>query len=124
MNIKSVASPIIQNDPVAKKQETKTFDANKDRDPQQGNAGGNEQHESFTEEDVQKAWEYLKNHPGVKKNNLTVTLETKNEVRIFFVKDYSGKVVRRLDLYDAIQSSRASTTDTKDQRGGLLNKAM
>lgn len=123
MNIKSVANSIIQSEPVAKKSETKTFDASKDRDPQQGNSGHSEQQESFTEEDVQKAKEYLMSHPGVKKNNLKVSLETQNEVKVFLVKDYTGKVVRKLNIVEAIHASRQSTKNTTDQRGGLLNKA-
>ena len=43
---------------------------------------------------------------------------------MFLVKDYQGKVVRRLSAFQAIESSRAANADTEDKRGGILNKAV
>lgn len=124
MNIKSVTNSIIQVEPVGKKQDVKTLDTSKDRDPGQGQSGEGFQDESYNEEDVQKALEYLKKHPGVKKNNFQVKLEEVNAVKLFIIRDYTGKVIRRLNILDAVHASRQATVDTEDQRGGLLNKAI
>lgn len=123
MNIKSITNSIIQSAEVKPKKETKTFDADKDKDPQQNSGGHSQQEEAFTEEDIQKAKEYLESHPGILKNNLKVFLEKKNEALVFVVKDHLGKVVRSLSLYDAVIAARQSHIENVDKRGGLLNKS-
>ncbi|MAF89721.1 MAG: hypothetical protein CL674_00505 [Bdellovibrionaceae bacterium] len=126
MNLKSISNisnPMLDKVSSVKK-ETKAMDTSADRDPQQGNHGGQQEQQNFTEEDLQKALEYLKNHPGIKKNNLSVVMEKQNEALMFLVKDYQGKVVRRLSAFQAIESSRAANADTEDKRGGILNKAV
>ena len=68
MNLKSVSHIQVPNmEKVSVKKETKMSDSSKDRDPQQGDPGGEHKQENFTKEDLQKALEYLKSHPGIKK---------------------------------------------------------
>lgn len=124
MNFKSIGplSPIIY-DRLQPKVDKRTKDSSPDRDPGQGHSGGRQKQETYTEEDLQKALEYLQQHPGIQKSQLKVQLEKSEQVYVFLIFDPKGILVRRMSVQQAIEASRAATIDTEDRRGGLLNRS-
>ncbi len=49
-----------------------------------------------TEEELEKIIKSLKDHPGVKANNLTIELAQENLIQVIFIKAADGSIVRRV----------------------------
>lgn len=74
----------------------------------------------LSDKEVTELVAYLESLDGVKNNNLKVRLAVNEGVRVIFIEDPSGKVVRRIP-----DSEFALVSKTKEQKSGnLLNKAM
>ncbi|MFK8138289.1 MAG: hypothetical protein AB8E15_08020 [Bdellovibrionales bacterium] len=125
MNVKSISNPILVTDvSVQKTDQKKTLETSADRDSSQNQyQGQNPNEQEFHEEDVPKILEFLKNHPGVKTNHLTVAYEKFNTVYFFVIRDLQRKVVRKIPVAEAVRSMRANVADTEDRRGSLINKS-
>ena len=100
MNVKTIANNISNIVPQKKSDDAKAVkseQSHEDRD-----ADGRRQREqqpkkeSFTDEEILKALNYLKNVEGIKSNNLQVSFENSNGTVVYFLKEPSGKVIRRL----------------------------
>ena len=122
MNIKSAVSQIIPLSVRKLQRENKT-EATADRDP---NAGRQEKKEERTprrnlsQEEIDKAVDYLKNLPGVKESHLSVRLTRENNVPVVFIEDPAGKIIRRIpEMELSLIGGTPATT-----KGNLLNKSL
>ncbi len=100
--------------------ETKAENTSADRENGAQSGGSEDHRKKMTEEEIQRAIEYLKTLSGVKDNNLTVRLESREGINVVFIEDSTGKTVKRisereLSLLDTSQSTK---------KGQLLNKAL
>jgi uncharacterized FlaG/YvyC family protein len=77
--------------------------------------------EPLTEEQVQQAIEYLKAHPGVKDNHLTVKRIQANGQVVLVIEDHLGKVVRRIPQSQI--HFLAQSKDDVSSKGRLYDKA-
>ena len=75
-----------------------------------------------TEEQVQKAMEYLKEHPGVKENNLTVMRKEAAGKIVLVLQDHLGKVIRRIP--EAQVRAIGTSVPTQSQKGQIFHRAM
>lgn len=122
MNIRSLSNIILpKTNEADSAKKLKSEDTAKDRDPngQAYQQAEEQEHHNLTEEEVDCAMEYLKNLPGLKQSNLSLSKEFKNNIFVVVVKDPQGKVVRRIlppELY------RLSKVDKDQTTGHLLNK--
>ena len=122
MNVKTITSNLSSLLPQKKTDESKAV---KSEHSQDRDADGRKQREekpkkeNFTEEEILRALNYLKNLEGVKTNHLLVSYENSNEMIVFFLKEPNGKVIRRIMGCDAwtLMLSEA-------EKGHLLDKAM
>ena len=121
MNIKGVVGNLIPID-VTKKTDRKKMKETVDRDPQQNQQGGSEpEQHRFTDEELARAIQFLKENPGIKIHNLSLRIERKDTRVTVFVEDYTGKVIRRIsdtELWALVKSGEQKS------RGTLLNKAL
>lgn len=118
MNIKSIAGNLL---PVEmKKIDKRAQDTSADRDP--NHSGGDEKpaHHKMTDEEIEKAVEFLKNLKGIQDNNLQLRVEKKDGTLVVFIEDLSGKVVRRIPEQDLWQLAK----DKDKSKGVLFDKAM
>jgi hypothetical protein len=122
MNIKSlVSSPIVPIEPKARIEGNMRTRASTDRDAN----GRQEQAEPeikrhLTQEDFDEAIKLLEETPGLKANNLSVQVETKEDCRVILIVDPSGQVIRRLSEAQLWATAR----DKDRQTGKILDKAM
>lgn len=91
-------------------------DANGRRESDQG------KQESPTEEKIQKAIDYLKAHPGVRDNGLTVRRQDVNGKVILLLEDHGGKVVRRIQEDQIHYLSSVQHVDST--KGQIYHRAM
>lgn len=77
---------------------------------------------NLSAEEIQEAIRFLENLQGVKDNNLIVKLEDKDDVRVVYIEDAAGKVVRRLAESDlsTVLKNRKENAQPKAS-GNLLN---
>ena len=122
MDIKSVIRQIIPTAIAAKsiRQERKAGGAtDRDANGQQPDKG-HEQRHPLTPEQIQEALHCLEQLPGVKDNSLTVRLQELDGIRVVYIEDRDGKVVRRIpeaDLHHVLKNREKKS-------GHLLNKAL
>lgn len=126
MNIKSVVNSFLPFDvrktenagakKDIKSQESHDRDADGRRQPDQE---PNKRH--LSEEELKDAVKYLEELPGVKDNNLVVRLRnSESEVRVVYIEDRKGQVVRRIPEAELWQL----TLNRQKKKGQLLDKAM
>lgn len=108
----------------AEKAKVKSNGTDDDRDANGKREDQNDQpqHGPMSEDDARQIREAILALPGVKDNNLTVEIETVKEVKVAYIKDYTGKVVRRIP--ESSLWHFLSAKDETKQTGHLLNKAM
>lgn len=124
MNVKTVINDTMAVDRLNKPDSAKTVkteNSSPDRDAD-GRRQQGEEHprRQLNEEELQAAIENLKALEGVKKNNLTIELHENEGIKVVFIKDNQGKIVRRipeLDLWPLL-------LEKDKQTGQLLDKAM
>lgn len=122
MNIKSVISfPVPAVEPKPRIDGRARTQASTDRD-----ANGQREHAEpeikrhLSDDEFADAIKVLEATPGLKANNLTVKVETKDDCRVILIIDPQGQVVRRLS-----ENQLWSATRDKDrQTGNFLDKAM
>jgi hypothetical protein len=122
MNIKGLAShPILPVDPKPRVEGNVRTQGSTDRDAN----GRREQQEPeikrhLNQQEFDDALKALEAHPGLKANNLTIKVETKEDCRVILIIDPVGNIVRRLS-----ESQLWSATRDKDRlTGKILDKAM
>ena len=120
MDIKSVVGKVL---PFSRLDSTQKSDsirtADRDANGQQA-AEDQKQRRPYTEEELQEAVKKLEEVPGVKENGLTIRLEVKDDIKVIYVEDRDGKVVRRIP-----ESQLHLVLGDKDRKSGhLLNKAL
>lgn len=93
-----------------------------DRDANGRREQGGQDEGPPTEEHVQKAIEYLKNHPGVKDNNLVVKRLQVDSKVVLVIEDLQGKVVRRIPDNQIRALSAIQPTDST--KGQIFHRAM
>ncbi|MDB2425999.1 hypothetical protein N9W41_00475 [bacterium] len=122
MNVKTITNNLSSIVPQKKTEDTKAV---KSEHSQDRDADGRKEREEqpkkehFTDEEVLRALNYLKNLEGIKTNNLQVSFENTDSQIIFYLKEPSGKVIRRLigpDVWNLMISEA--------EKGHLLDKAM
>lgn len=101
------------------KTDSKT-DANNDREGNGQAAGEEQQRRKLSEAEIEDAVSYLRELPGIKDNNLTVRLETKNDITVVLIVDSLGKVVRRIPEIEL----GMLTANREKKSGHLFNRAM
>lgn len=122
MNIKTVsANAILPPDPKNRVEGGVRTKGSADRDAN----GKREQREpevkrQLTDAEFDEALKVLKDLPGLKANDLTVTVSMDNGVRIVTIEDSSGKLIRRL----SDSQLWLATRDKDRQTGTILDKAM
>lgn len=120
MNIKGIVGNLIPVDFVKRTDRQKTKETT-DREPQNQQGGGEPEQHRFTDEELAKALEFLKQNPGIKTHNLSLRVERNGNRVVVFVEDYTGKVIRRIsdtELWALVKSGEQKA------RGTLLNKAL
>lgn len=93
----------------------------RDANGQQGQQSG-EHPQALTEEELEKAIQYLKTLAGIKENGLYVKLARINGRAFVIIEEPNGKIVRRIpetDLFHLLQRSK----DDSNKTGNLLDKA-
>ncbi len=122
MDIKNVVSfPIPPVEPKKKVDGRARTQASTDRDANgQREQAAPEIKRHLSDEEFNDAIKVLEATPGLKANNLTVKVETKDDCRVVLIIDPHGQVVRRLS-----ENQLWSATRDKDrQTGNFLDKAM
>lgn len=122
MNIKTVANiPIQQIEPKrrvdgnAKLQDTTERDANGQQEKSQG-----ELKRHLTQQEFDDAIKALEETPGLRANNLSIKVISREDHRVIEIHDGLGQVVRRLSEAQLW----AATRDKDKQTGKFLDKAM
>ncbi len=123
MDIKGIIRNVIPMG-AAKSDEAKAkskTDADNDREGNgQEGSGGEHQRRKLTPEELKDAVKYLEDLPGIKDHNLTVKLESSNDVIIVYVQDRDGRIVRRIP-----ESELSLLTSNREKKSGhLLNRAL
>lgn len=125
MDIKGLARNLISFTSVKAAQEAKSTrsktDANNDREGNgQAANGESESRRNLRPEEIAEAVTYLEGLAGVKDNNLSVRVETKDSITVVYIEDRDGKVVRRIP-----ESELSALTSNRQKKSGhLLNRAM
>ena len=82
--------------------------------------GAQAERQPLTAEEVREVIKYLENLQGVKENNLIVRFKEADGIRVIYIEDRDGKVVRRIP-----ESEFQFVLANKEKKSGhLLNKAM
>jgi hypothetical protein len=122
MNIRTINStPILPVEPKQRVEGNSRTQASTDRD-----ANGRqpprepELKRHLTDEEFNEALKALAENPGLKANQLTIKVETKDDCRVILILDPQGKIVRRLSE----SQLWAATRDKDRQTGKILDKAM
>jgi uncharacterized FlaG/YvyC family protein len=121
MDIKGVVGKIL---PFSRLDSSRNTDSIKtaDRDANGQAATGDDQkpRRQYTEEEIQEAVKKLEDIPGIKENGLTIRLEVKDDIKVIYVEDRDGKVVRRIPETEL----HFLLGDKERKSGHLLNKAL
>jgi uncharacterized FlaG/YvyC family protein len=81
-----------------------------------------QQREPMTEEQLKKALEHLKSLPAVKDHNLTVELVETQGKRFVLLKEFDGKVIRRIPEIELWTLPVMNESDPTNKKGQLLRK--
>ena len=106
---------------IRSKQEKQSQQSAPDKDPNGQSPQQESKHHKFTEEDIKKAVDKMKQIKGIKENNLQVSFQKKGYVYVVYVTDVTGKVVRRIPEQDLVHYL---DQDEIKPSGHILNKAM
>lgn len=124
MNIKGITPQIIPLDQRPKVDEARSV---KTQHSTERDADGRRQQEeeesrrNLTDEDFNQAIEKLKEHPGIKANQLLVRVDHPEPGRrVVYIEDVKGHIVRRLSEADLWRV----THDRDQTRGQIIDKAM
>lgn len=95
-----------------------------DREPNgKQEQAGEESKRNLSQEEIEQAITHLKNLQGVKDNHLTVECKEDDGIKVIYVKDPTGKVVRRLAESDIWYVLKTRTNPEQKKSGQLLNKS-
>lgn len=122
MNIKSVVSnPILPVDSKNRVEGGVRTKGSTDRDANgKREDGGEPEKRNLSEQEFEEALSILKSLPGLKTSDLSLRAEITDGVRVVYIEDADGKVVRRLT-----ESQLWTATRDKDrQTGAIFDKAM
>jgi len=102
VNIRSVANPISAVDALTQveRKNVNLNESHQDRD-----ADGRRQQEEpdqspLSDQEMQRALEYLEKLEGLKNNGLTFKVEVRGQIRIILISDTSGNIVRRIPEHE------------------------
>lgn len=128
MDIKSLVRTVLPFSPVGPaagaKQRAQTVETT-DRDPHGKQEQAEEQPKRhLTQQEIDDAIAYLKSLAGVKENNLIIRLEEHDGIKVIFVEEPGGKVVRRLAEADLFVLLKSKAAPEPKKSGNLLNKAV
>lgn len=122
MNIKGVTvNNVLPIEPKQRVEGNARAKASADRDADgKREQAGEDAKRHLTQQEFDESIKALEELPGLKANNLSIKVETKEDCRTILIVDASGKVVRRLS-----ESQLWSATRDRDkQTGRILDKAM
>ena len=122
MNIKTVANnPILPIDQKPRIEGNPKTQASTERDANgRQEKGGEEPKRHLSQQEFDDAIKVLEETPGLKSNNLTLKVITKEDHRVIEILDGTGQVVRRLS-----EAQLWTATRDKDKHTGkILDKAM
>ncbi len=123
MNVRSLTNPITaidSNSSVQGAKPVRSEVSSEDRDADGRQPYQEENKNPLSEDEMQKAKEYIEKLDGLKSNELKVSIETGGEYRVFVIHDKDGKVVRRI-----IEWEMRSILNSADKRTGqLFDKAV
>ena len=122
MNIKTInTTPVIPLEPNKRVEGRDKTKGSADRDANGRQEQGDHQAKRhLTQQEFDDAIKALTEHPGLKSNNLTIEIETKDDCRVITIVSPDGKVVRRLSESQLWTATR----DLEKQTGRILDKAM
>jgi uncharacterized FlaG/YvyC family protein len=122
MNVKNIAAgPILAPDPKPRVSGEVRTQHSADRDADGKREGETkEQKQHLTDPEFEEALKILKELPGLKASDLHIVVERSENLRVVLIKDYSGKVIRRLTEGQLWLATR----DKDRQTGTILDKAM
>jgi uncharacterized FlaG/YvyC family protein len=122
MDIKNIAKNILPF-PIREPERTEKAKTEQAGDREgNGQSPGDEQksRRQLSETEMSEALEALKSLSGIKENGLTVRLAEADGVKVVYIEDPQGKIVRRIP-----ESELGFVLDQKDRKSGnLFNKAM
>lgn len=96
-----------------------TSGADRDRENGNGAEGGSQQQRKMNQDEVLELLKKVRELPGFKDQSLSVRLEDSNGVRVIWIEDPTGKVIRRIP--EAQFSSLLTSMPNKP--GQILNTA-
>ena len=122
MNIKAVLpNPVTPIEPKKRIDANSRTQASGDRDADgRQQQAEQESRRHLSDQELQEAIKAIEETPGLKANNLTVKVETKEDARVIYIVDVNGDIVRRLSEAQLWASSR----DKDRATGKILDKAM
>lgn len=123
MNIKNIAAnPVLPVDPKNRIEGGVRAKSSTDRDAngKREDGGGEPEKKKLTEQEFEEALKVLKALPGLQTSHLSLRVEIQDGVRMVYIEDANGKVVRRLTEAQLWSSTR----DKDKQTGTLFDKAM
>jgi hypothetical protein len=120
MSIRTLSNPITAIDSLRSGETREAKDVKLQISSEDREADGQRKHEEanknpLTDEELKTAMEYLESLPGLKANGLMISIELQGNVKIFFIKDHEGKVVRRI-----IEWEMRQITQSKDKKTGQI----
>ena len=118
MNIRGLSNiftPLISK--ASRREET--LGADRDREGGAGNDGGQGRNRRLTEDEVQEVLKKVRELPGFKDQSLSARVEVSDGVRVIWIEDLGGKVVRRIP--ESQMTSLLSSSS--DRPGHILNTA-
>jgi uncharacterized FlaG/YvyC family protein len=123
MDIKGALNQVIPLNVRAKDNIQKSIksDSTTDRDPNGQQAFGDQkqEHGPMSDDQIQKAMEHLRTVGVVKDNHLIVELVIVNDKKFVFLKEPTGKVIRRIPEHELWSLQIME----EDKRGQILNKS-
>ena len=121
MNIRGVSNPVVSAESESKVESAglKANESHQDRDADGRHQGEDPDTNALNEEEMQQAKEYLENLEGLKSNNLSYTVEEKDFIKIFLIKDSDGKIVRRIPEYEM----RSLINHKEESKGKIFSRA-
>lgn len=122
MNIKGVTvNNVLPIEPKQRVEGNTRAKASADRDADgKREQAGDEGKRHLSQQEFDESIKVLEELPGLKANNLSIKVETKDDCRTILIVDASGKVVRRLSESQLWLATR----DRDKQTGRILDKAM
>lgn len=96
MNIRALTNIFTPQAAAKANRREETSGADRDREGGTGGDGGSGQGRKLTDEEIQEALKRVRDLPGFKDQSLSAKVEETNGIKVVWILDSSGKVIRRI----------------------------